>query len=548
MKFLAFTTALILATATAPANLPAQDDSPSLKPAESVDARMIMRLIGEGLPDSAFTILDAEEAKNPNDPLVLLLKVRSLREMVSDEDDDRALIAADMEPMHGLLDRAIALCSEAMDHSASDPVYSYYRGRAHLGKAQLHTLTRSYWSAGRAASKAKSDLERFLKSYPDDPDAQGDLGAFLYFADTLPGAMQFLGRLLFIPGGDREKGLSMLNYAAASDGVFKRDYEVTLAAIYVIFEGRMEEGADAWVSLIDRYPYYFRLVEPLGIISPLYPNRMQEFKEIEDDAIARHFSRGMASVNWRLLKSIQYHRTYTNMYFQSPNKALNEFTSMIENAPPRPDWVLPLLLINRAMLFSKIGEVDKARESYEVVRSREDMEHFHDVSKTLSENLAHPVQVIELSSLDFVGFIYDGRFEEARYGLKRFGERYGEDAIYHFYHGELELMSRQFVTAAQAYQASLDVPATGGDQSYQMFAALRLAEIHGHEGRYSTAMDYIDEAFKFNHAEYLLDIMIHARKHYYELLDAGKLTDPPTLLFGRIDNGSAIQPVNSNAR
>lgn len=508
-----------------------------------------MQLIGEGLPDSALVILDAEEAKNPNDPFVLLLKVRSLRETVSDEDDDHSLIAEDMGAMHGLLDRVITVCSDSLKRSGSDPIYRYYRGRAHLGKAQLHTLTRSYWSAGRAASRAKSDLERFLKAYPDDPDAQGDLGVFFYFADTIPGAIQFLGRLFFIPGGDREKGLSMLSYAASSDGVFKRDYEITLAAIYVIFEGRLEEGAAAWLSLIERYPYYFRLVEPLGIMSPLCPTGIQEFKEIEDDAIARHFSRGIDKVNWRHVKSIQYHRTYTNMYFRSPDRAFNEFTSMIENAPSRPDWVMPLLLINRAMLFSKIGENDRAREAYELVRSRKDMEHFHDVSKNLIANLDHPVQVIDLSALDFVGFIYDGRLEKARYGLNQFAERYGKDAIYHFYHGELELMSRQFAQAARAYRASLDIPTTGGDQSYQMFAALRLAEIHGHEGRYGVAKDYIDEAFKYNHAEYLLDIMIHARKHYYELLESGKLQGPPTMLLeNHARETGMIQPVSSEAR
>jgi len=68
------------------------------------------------------------------------------------------------------------------------------------------------------------------------------LGGYLYFADTIPGMLKFLGRLLFIPTGDRESGLALLNEAAEGGEWFSLDWQVALVAIDLVFEGRFEDG------------------------------------------------------------------------------------------------------------------------------------------------------------------------------------------------------------------------------------------------------------------------------------------------------------------
>jgi len=502
-----------------------------LRPIAEFDPYSITRLICEGLPDSALSILEGERHSGVKDPMVHLLRARTLRDKLSDEDEDKSLIKRDCEAILAELDRAIAICDEALDKSDSDPLYRYYRGRAYLGKAQINTLTRSYWGAGRSASKGKGDLEKYLKIVPDNPDAQGDLGAFLYFADTLPGVIKLVSKLLFIPGGDREEGLRLLYHASTQPGVFQIDYQIAVAAIDLLFEGRLEQGVDAMLALADRYPYYTRLIEPFGVLAPLYPRRLREFQRIEDKTVERRLARGDESIDWNLIKRLHLHRAYANMFFGSPKTAVLELTTLIENPPARPDWMLPLAIINRGHLYAKRDDTEAAREAFSFVAMRDDMKHYHNLANGLIESLDPPWKTVDLNDLEFIGSIYDRRLDVAAAGLDRYEQSYGKDALYYFYLGELKSFANDFVAAAQAYAACLDEEATGGDESYQMFASLRLAEIHGHELRYDRAEVYIKEATEYTHAGYLFDFMIHSRRRYYKLLKDGTLTTPPTMLL-----------------
>lgn len=509
-----------------------------------VDAAAMMDLICLGRPDSVLTLLDTEEGGRSPDALAELLIARALRDQLSDEDDDKGRIERDAQPILEHLERAIALCDKSLEHASPDPRYYYYRGRAYLGKAQIHTLTRSYWGAGRSASHAKHDLEKFLETEPNHPDAQGDLGAFLYFADTLPGIVKFLGKLLFIPGGNRERGLQMLEYAATHDGAFSSDYQVALAAIYLIFEGRFEEGAVAMEQMIERYPDYSRLVEPYGVLAPLYPTRLRQFQRLEDSVIARHLGRGSDLVDWSLVKRIQLHRSYNNMFFGHPQRALFELSSLVEKPTPRPDWMLPLAMINLGHLEAKRGDTGKARALFEQVKETDTMNHFHDLAGDLLDSFGKPWKRIELADLDFIASIYDGSLQVAREGLAAYDAKYGRDPLYYFYLGETELFAQNFVAAAQAYGACLAVKVGGGDQSYQLFAATRLGEIHGHEHRYETACRYFDQAKQYTHAGYLFDFMLNSRKHYYELLRDGTIEQQPTLLLQSMSDYST--PLSTN--
>jgi tetratricopeptide (TPR) repeat protein len=506
-------------------------EPPKLEALDRIDARGMMDLLCDGRSDSVLAILNSPPYRNSGDPMVHLLISRALRDQLADEDDDKDQIEADAKPIMDSLDRAIAICDKALDQSSADPIYRYYRGRAWLGKAQIHTLTRSYWGAGRSAARAKGDLEEFLKIVPDHPGAQGDLGAFLYFADTLPGVVKFLSKLLFIPGGDRDRGLRMIEYAATHEGVFMSDYQVAIAAIYLLFEGRLEDGAVEMRKLIERYPYYTRLVEPFGVLAPLYPTRLREFQRLEDEVVRRHMSRGSKLIDWSLVKRIRLHRTYSNMFFGQPQMALPELTSIVENPAPRPDWLLPLAIINRGHLYAKRGETETAKSEFERVLANDKMKHFHDLASGLVRSLDTPWATVDLADLAFVGSIYDGDLRTANDGISAYDRKYGRDVLYYFYLGELKLFEQDFVAAARAYADCLEIEVYGGDQTYQMFSALRLGEIHGHENRYDMAADYIDKAAKYSHAGFLFDFLLHSRKRFYELLDNGTIDAQPTLLI-----------------
>ena len=508
-------------------------EEPLLKPVQSIDSKKIMGLIGAGRVDSVFMILDSEQYAHSADPLVLLLRARAMRDTLSDEDSNKGLVKRDAQPIHDVLDEVIFVCNAAFEHRTTDPRFYYYRGRAQLYKAQLYVLHRSYWSGGRAAGRAKKDLRKYLELVPDDPDANGDLGVVLYFADALPGLVKFISKLLFFPSGDREKGLEMIQYAAASDGTFTMDYKIALAAIYVVFEGRLEDMETVLIDVIDRYPDYTRLAETIGVFAPLNPLDLRDLQRVEDRAMRRHISRRGSNADWSVIKRMQYNRTYADMYFRSPARSVYGLTTLVDNPPARPDWVLPLCLLNRSVLYAMMGKTDEASAGFTLVKNSEQMKFFHDVSEDLLDDLDKPSPTLPIEELDWIGLIYDGRLLQAEEALAAYRYQYGEDIIYYFYLGELSVFKQEFEAAAIAYEEALKLELPRRDQSYQMFAALRLAEIHGHELRYDTAVDYIDRARKFTHPGYLFDYSLRARTRYYKLLKSDKITQLPSLLFYR---------------
>jgi hypothetical protein len=478
---IAFAAFMLVSAGSGGGNTEQQSDErePAIKAPKTIDPYVISGLLYEGRSDSALSILNSPKYARSSDPWVYLLRARMMRDRLADEDDNKKLIAEDGKPILAQLDTVIALCDGALDQSASDPVYLYYRGRAWLGKAQIHTLTRSYWSAGRSAGKAKNDLDKYLKQVPDNADAQGDLGAFLYFADTLPGVLKFVSKILRFPSGNRDRGLEMIHYAASHRAVFQVDYKIAVAAINLLFEGRFGEGADQMLALIDANPGYTRLVEPLGVVAPLDPLRIREYQRIEDKVIATRQSMSVTPVEMSLITRIALHRAYLDMYFLSPSSALVELTSLVDKPVDRPDWMLPLAVVNRAQLLPKSGDTAAALAEFETVRANETMKHYHDLSKNLIKSLDPPWKTVNLDDLNFIGSIYDDKLADAGVGLKEYGRIYGRDVIYFFYLGELETFAQDFVAAQRAYEMCLKIEVEGGDQSYQMFAALRLAELSG---------------------------------------------------------------------
>jgi predicted negative regulator of RcsB-dependent stress response len=127
--------------------------------------------------------------------------------------------------------------------------------------------------------------------------------------------------------------------------------------------------------------------------------------------------------------------------------------------------------------------------------------------------------------------VYSGQVAEASAGIERYKQLHGEDALTDFYSGDLKVFENDLAGARIDFERAVERDETGGDQIYQMFAALRLAELHGQDGDFNKAIDKLDDAKKFCHANYLLDFIIRSRKRFYELVKDGKLDAKPALLI-----------------
>ncbi len=528
----AFSFIALPATAAADASLlsglPASE---LLKRTEGTEMKEVLALLYRGRPDSALALAERHIAAEPEEPLPYLIKARVLRETLPEQDDNKELVRRAAAPVHKTLEQAIEICEKRLDREEGNIELRFYRGWAWMFRAQLHALGGSYWSAGRAAARGNKDLKKYLSEHPDDPDAKGIMGTFLYFADTLPAVIKFIKTLFLIPGGDRERGLEYLEYACNHEGLLTTDHRIILAAIHTMFEGRFEEGVDAFTSLLERYPRYLRLVEPVSVAGLFFPGRARELRELEATVISRYANDHEDEASRATIQRLSYHRSYANMFFDTPSLAIREFTALLEEAPERPDWLIPLSLLNLGCLYANTGEVTKAHEVYLRILEDDRMEEFHNVASKMVEHLGTEENALMEGEAGFIPLIYNLDSGSAEDALEQYRRLRGETVQYDFYRGEAHLIAGDIQGASESFARAIERDAPTYAQSYQMLASIRMAEIMGVQGDFEAAEDYLEKALDFYHKEFLTDMLIESRKRFFSRLSSGKLQASPSLLL-----------------
>lgn len=143
----------------------------------------------------------------------------------------RLIFDDDNLSLQTLLDHQLEAAVEAAgDGDTPDAVL--WAGNGHLLLAQLRAWQRRPLAAAFEAKKAKKTLEAAVRSGSDVADASFGLGTYNYMADTLPSYVKGLRALLFLPAGDRDKGLDQIAQAARESGIFAFEARVLLITIY----------------------------------------------------------------------------------------------------------------------------------------------------------------------------------------------------------------------------------------------------------------------------------------------------------------------------
>ena len=127
------------------------------------------------------------------------------------------------------LDTAIA-AAEASSSAEVDA--AIWGGSSHLLLAGLRAQQRRPLAAAFEAKRAKRLLESSSNAGAKPSEALFGLGTYNYLADAVPSYVKGLRALLFLPKGDRAKGLEQLAAAAAGSRVFALEARTLLVTIY----------------------------------------------------------------------------------------------------------------------------------------------------------------------------------------------------------------------------------------------------------------------------------------------------------------------------
>jgi tetratricopeptide (TPR) repeat protein len=407
-----------------------------------------------------------------------------------------------------------------------------------MSKAYVRSMTRDFYSAGREAKKGKSDLETYLAARPDDPTATGLLGAFLYFADTIPGAFKFLSKLLLLPTGDREKGLEYLQSAARGGGVLGTDWKLVLFNVYFYFEGRFEEGLAGLEDVLGNYPEYARTAIPLAVARPYAPTLAVRNDEIVEATVKTMYSAPNREVDWNALYLVQLFRAFGDRYCNQSRATEARLRSIIHESPRHPDWIPAYARLELGRLYAARGNVAEAVDLFESVKATKGFDYLRKEAEILLgdvEKFGKALEGRQIPNMDeWVWALYRNEADSLVALRARFAELTDRSLAARFYLAECDLLSGDFDSALRGFDEVISVAAPAWEHPYQMIASTRIAEIYASRGYYKTAARYQGIALGYYHNEYLVDWVMEGRRRYFERLGEGKEKSPPTLLSANI--------------
>jgi hypothetical protein len=119
----------------------------------------------------------------------------------------------------------------------------FYLGAAYGTRVQWRVLRGERLAAARDGKRIKDALETALALDPAFHDAWFGIGLYHYYADVAPSALKMLRWLLFLPGGDRVKGLQEMLRARDRGTVIRDEADYQLHIIDLWYD--LESGAGA---------------------------------------------------------------------------------------------------------------------------------------------------------------------------------------------------------------------------------------------------------------------------------------------------------------
>ena len=492
------------------------------------EVRRGMELVFRAQVRDLLSWTDSLSAECSDQPMYHIMRARLIRELVPVDDETETDLKPACEPLYNELRTAIAECDARIEAGDNDEKLRLYRGWAWMLMSHVHTYENAFWSAGREAKKGKEDLEWYLQRHPDEPVATSLMGAFLYFADTLPKAYKFVSKLLFLPSGDRDRGLQMMETARAWNNPIGTDNLLILYSVYLGFEGRYEEGLSGFSQLQREYPMHATFVRPGAIMAPLLPQQTTAKSDSLDARTALVSSLSDRKIDASTCSLIIMERAFADRFY-NPARSIERLEKILQDDPRHPDWTVGFAAYQLGLLRAAQGDVEKAKNAFDLAIRDKRVEYLKDDAKAARDALKNYPNGTGLGPAN-IAAIY-GSDESARAAVREeLATKQNATIADQFYLGEAWLMSGELDKALTAFTGVINPTVAPWDAQYQMIASTRAGEILGAKGDFKAAAKHYETAGKFWHKEYLLDWVLDARKGYFERLSQGKETTKPNLL------------------
>lgn len=322
------------------------------------------------------------------------------------------------------LKETITRSEDILERNKKDPQALFYLGNAYSLRSRVKGLHGSYFSAGRDAAKGKYYLEEVLKISPKQYDTFYNLGVYHYFASTLPGFAKVLKALLFLPGGSREKGLSLLEEAGQKSIYFADESQLILARFYADFEEEPYEALRIVETYHKKHPdnawfHYWMATLYSDEINDYYQGA-DIYKEILEkyNQSVMNYTEEVRNQAWLKLA-----RCYSRQL--DPDRGIAEIQKLIAGKPKAPSWILPRTYLELGNIYDTIGMRKEALDAYRQVLSYPDYRDYHNqAEKLLHLDYNQTPALIFRANLEGRRLCAAGRFAEAEIAFQKVMEQY----------------------------------------------------------------------------------------------------------------------------
>jgi tetratricopeptide (TPR) repeat protein len=470
-----------------------------------------------GRLDLGHQTIDVAQEVAPRDPRIGLTRYRLLRENYPVSVFQKELARVQEPALIRELDYTIALCDSMLEVDETDAAAYLYRGWAYINKAQTQLIARRMRAAAGSSRNGKNDFDKFYEAHPEgDPDAATVMGAFLFYADTLPGFFKFIRWLVRVPGGDRERGLALLKEGAAGRGYTYPDALLILGVTYYLFDGNLEESSRILKDAIARYPRHPWVVEYTCSMSYLHPeftgpaiSYQSAMLEGWDDT-----TRGWGeTVRYRVIWSLGREYYQLGEY----ETALGQMSTIVMDSPAEPARIVPNTHLSAIRLAGHLGRAHDVKWLCENIPDEERYKQMKDSFASACGRVAGREQAQAFAALGEVRrTLYSGSVEQASRLLDDAVAQFGTDADSRYLQAEVSRSLGNTDEAAAVYAEVAEMAVATGHFQLSVQAHIRRGEIFISQGDYESAKKAYEGARDTEPGESMLANFIRGRLRYIE--------------------------------
>jgi tetratricopeptide (TPR) repeat protein len=225
---------------------------------------------------------------------------------------------------YGELDAVIGMCDSLLERNRDDVNAIFFKGGAIGFEGRLKFHRNDYLGAANAGRKALPLVQEALDLDPGNNDVLLGAGIYNYYADVIPSEYPFVKPLiLFIPPGDRQKGIRQIMTASEKGTYASAEAEYFLLQIFYFYEKDYTRALALALDLHTKFPanmVFHRYCGRTYVSVNNWDMARSEFMEI----IARADS-GMRGYTAAVAREAQYYCGMASMLGRRLDEALDHF-------------------------------------------------------------------------------------------------------------------------------------------------------------------------------------------------------------------------------